>query len=64
MTHFTEQDVIDAAKAKYGVKPVCVDMMDEAMLAPTLDEAVIVILLDTAMWDSPTGNPFDVEIRW
>jgi hypothetical protein len=58
MSHFTEQDVIDVARAKYG-KPVCVDMMDEAMLAETLDEAVLVIMLDSAMWDSPTGDPFD-----
>lgn len=57
--HFTEQDVIDAARAQNGGKPVCVDMMDEAMLEETLDEAVLVIALDTAMWDSPTGNPFD-----
>jgi hypothetical protein len=30
------------------------------MAEPTLDAAVELILLDTAMWDSPTGNPFDM----
>jgi len=63
MTGFTREDVIAAAKAKYG-KPICVDAMDEAMLESTLDEAVLVILLQSAYWDSPTGNPFDVEITW
>ncbi len=57
--HFTEEDIIGGVKKLNGGKPVCVDMMDEALLAPTLDEAITVIAMDTAYWDSPTGDPFD-----
>jgi len=57
MNHFTEQDVIDAVRAKSNGRPVCIDLMDEALLADTLEEAVQVILLDMAYWDSPTGSP-------
>jgi len=51
VAHFTEQQVIDAATKQNGGWSVCSDMLDEAMLAPTLEEAVKVILLDTAYWE-------------
>lgn len=47
---FTKQQVIDIAYNKYG-KPVCTDSLDEAMLLPTLAEAVELVILDSAFWD-------------
>lgn len=54
--HFTEEDIIGGVKKLNGGKPVCVDMMDEAMRAPTLDEAVKVVMMDTEYWDGPSYN--------
>ena len=58
MSKFTKEEVISAAKAKYG-KPVSIDLFDDAMTCDTLEEAALVLVLDSAMWDSPTGDPFD-----
>lgn len=58
---FTEDDVVKEAHRRYG-KAVCTDQLKDAMTEDTLDEAVMTILLDTVMWDSPSGNPFDEEI--
>lgn len=48
---FTREQVIQAAKKKYG-KSVCVDRMDEALKANTLAEAVDIILNDSRYWDN------------
>lgn len=58
MKNFTREDVMAEAYRQYG-KPVCRDTLDDAMDCDTLEDAVTTILLDTAMWDSPTGNPFE-----
>lgn len=55
---FTEDELIAAAKARYG-KPICIDLLKDAMQCDTLDDAVDTLVLDSAMWDSPTGDPFD-----
>ena len=51
MAKFTRHDVVAKAFEIYG-KPVCVDMLDDAMLEPTLEDAVDVIILDSQYWDS------------
>jgi hypothetical protein len=56
---FTEDELIAAAKTAYGGKPICVDMLADAMQCDTLEDAVSTLVLDSAMWDSPTGDPFD-----
>lgn len=58
MTKFTEDELIAATKAAYR-KPICIDMLKDAMQCDTLEDAVSMLVLDSAMWDSPTGNPFD-----
>ncbi len=58
---FTEDDVKREARQRYG-KPICIDMLREAMACDDLESAVMVIMLDSAMWDSPTGNPFDLQL--
>lgn len=58
MPKFTREEIIAEAKKRYG-KPVCIDSIQDAMECETLDEAVNVILFESTMWDSPTGNPFD-----
>lgn len=57
MNTFTEEDVKREARRQYG-KPICIDQLAEAMQQETLEEAVQVILLDSAYWDSPSGCPF------
>jgi hypothetical protein len=47
---FTEQEVVTEARKQYG-KPVCLDMLEDAMRQETLEEAVRVIVLDSAYWD-------------
>lgn len=58
---FTREDVISEARRRYG-KPVTVDLIKEAMGEDTLNDAVTLILVDSVMWDSPSGNPMDEEI--
>lgn len=58
MSTFTKEELIAAARTAYG-KPVCIDLVDDAMKCNTLEEGVSMIVLDSAMWDSPTGDPFD-----
>jgi hypothetical protein len=59
MSKFTEDDLIAAAKACYG-KPICIDLLKDAMKCDTLWAAVNTLILDSAMWDSPTGDPVDI----
>lgn len=56
---FTQEEVIEEAKRMYGGKPICIDCLDDAMMCETLEDAASTLVLDSAMWDSPTGNPFD-----
>jgi len=58
MPKFTEAELITAAKAAYG-KPICINLLKDAMQCDTLEDAVETIIMDSAIWDSPTGNPFD-----
>lgn len=58
---FTREEVIAEARRRYG-KAVCTDCIDDAMQEDTLAGAVMTILIDTVMWDSPSGDPFDKEI--
>jgi len=58
---FTREQVIAEATRRFG-RAVCVDQIDDAMREETLEEAVDLILVDTVMWDSPSGNPFDEDI--
>jgi hypothetical protein len=58
MPKFTKEEIIAEAKKRCGA-PVCIDSIDDALECETLGEAVNLILFETAMWDSPTGNPFD-----
>jgi hypothetical protein len=62
MPDFTRDEVIATARQCYG-KPICIDSIDEAMQQDTLGEAVMLILLETAMWDSPAGDPFYNSIQ-
>jgi hypothetical protein len=48
---FTKEEVIKAARKEYG-SPVCIDMIDEAMKAKTLEEAVEIIVCDSYYWDN------------
>jgi hypothetical protein len=57
---FTQEEVIAEAKRLYGGKPICIDCLDDAMQCETIGDAASTLVLDSAMWDSPTGNPFDV----
>jgi hypothetical protein len=60
---FTRDDVLAEAKRRLNGKPVCTDELDDAMSGgATLEDAVMYLLLDTVMWDSDTGNPFDKEV--
>ena len=61
MATFTVEDVKAEARRQYG-KPISIDYMEDAMQEPTLQDAVNVILLDSACWDSPVGNPFGDEL--
>ena len=50
MKAFTEEDVIRAAREEYG-KPVCIDMLSDAMEEDSLEKAVEVIIIDSYYWD-------------
>lgn len=52
---FTEEDVIKAARETYG-KPICTDLIKEAMLRDTLEEAVDILLFDSMFWDGVYTN--------
>jgi len=58
---FTKDDVKFEARKRYG-KPICIDMLDDAMKCDDLESAVMMIMLDSACWDSPTGCPFDTKV--
>lgn len=60
MPNFTKDDVVARAKELYPGKSICIDMLDDAMDCDDLESAAVTLVLDSAMWDSPTGNPFDV----
>ena len=53
MEPFTREDVVITACQQYG-GPVCVDFLDDAMKANTLQEAVDIIVTDSYYWD---GSP-------
>lgn len=58
---FTRQQVVDEACRRYG-KAVCTDSIDDALQEDTLQDAANMVLLETVMWDSPSGNPMDPDI--
>ena len=47
---FTREELIAAAVKAYG-GPVCADFIDDAMQEETLEDAVEVIVIDSAYWD-------------
>lgn len=47
---FTEEELVKAASKKYG-KPISVDMLDDAMTQPTLEQAIEVLIIDSVYWD-------------
>lgn len=47
---FTREQIIAEAKRQYG-KPVCLDRINEAQKEPTLQEAVDMIIINTAYWE-------------
>lgn len=47
---FTREQIIAEAKRQYG-KGVCLDRIGEAQKEPTLQEAVDMIIIDTASWE-------------
>jgi hypothetical protein len=57
---FTREQVIEGAKAQYK-KQICIASIDDAMREHTLENAILVILMDSCMWDSPSGSCFDTE---
>lgn len=50
MAAFTPEQVKAEARRQYG-HPICINLMDEAMQEDTLEEAVLVIVMDSAYWD-------------
>lgn len=60
MAKFTKEEVIAEAKRMYAGKAICIDCLEDAMMCDTLEAAASTLVLDSAMWDSPTGNPFDI----
>lgn len=48
---FTEEEIIKAALKEYG-RPVCIDMIEDAMKAKTIEEAVEIIVCDSYYWDN------------
>lgn len=48
--HFTREDVVSTARMRYG-RPVCVDLIEDALECETLEEAVDLILFDSQYWD-------------
>jgi hypothetical protein len=60
MKTFTRDDVIREAKKRYK-KKICLDNIDEYVKhSNTLQLAVDSVLMESAMWDSTTGDPFDL----
>jgi len=47
---FTREQIIEGAFEKYG-HPVCTDFIEDALRAPTLEEAIQIIVDDTFYWD-------------
>jgi hypothetical protein len=47
----TREAVIAAANARYGGRPICLDKIEEAMTADTLEDAVGILIMDTQYWD-------------
>jgi len=53
-------EVIAEARKRYG-KPICLDEIEDALLCETLEEAVSVLLIDSAYWDGQADPPIDEE---
>lgn len=55
----SEDDLVDMALEQYG-RPICTDMLDEAMKAKTVQEAVDILITDSQYWDNVSYgvNPF------
>lgn len=47
----SRDELISLAAKEYG-GPVCVDMLDEAMKAKTVQEAVDILITDSSYWDN------------
>ena len=47
---FTEEQVIELAREMYG-KPICLDMLKDAMMKETVEDAAQVLIIDSAYWD-------------
>lgn len=47
---FTKEQLIAEARRQYG-KPICLDMVADAMAEETLREAVEVLIIDSLYWD-------------
>lgn len=55
---FTREDVIQYAQSRYR-KALCLDQLQDALQQPTVEDGANVLLMDSAMWDSDNGDPFD-----
>lgn len=55
--NFTEREILDAIQMRHPGKQVCIDQMEDARHADTLDEACEILLLDTAFWDGELLGP-------
>ncbi len=58
MSDFTKEDVIAGAFARHK-KAVSIELIDDAMEEPTLEDAIELILLDTIYWEE--GDPGMME---
>lgn len=47
----SEDDLVGLALEQYG-RPICTDMLDEAMKAETVQEAIDILITDSAYWDN------------
>ena len=50
MGNFTSEQVVERAKQIYK-KPVCIDLIDEAIKEPTLEKAALMLIDDSMFWD-------------
>ena len=48
--NFTEEQILEAVKKVYD-KGICTDFMDDALCAETLEEAVEILVVDSAFWN-------------
>lgn len=49
--NFTEEEVLEALKNSDFDEPMCLDMLDDAREADTLEDAVNIIIIDSAYWN-------------